>query len=84
MKLKQVRAQAAIEEQLSVVFCVCPPGALWRWSQSGIVTDVGIFDAVSTLTAKPAVAGSVATDRLISMAIMIRPIRSVILLCSGG
>jgi hypothetical protein len=66
-----------MEAQLSMIFCVCPLGALWRWSQSGIVTDVGIFDAVSTLTAKPAVAGSAATDRLISMATMIRPIHTL-------
>jgi hypothetical protein len=47
--------------------------------QSGIATGAGIFDAVSMLAAKPAAAGSVATDRLIRMAIMIRAIRIVIL-----
>jgi hypothetical protein len=73
--LKQCRAQTAMQAASSVVFCVWLLGKLWwRWSQSGIASDIDT-SMVLLPAAKPTAAGSVATDRAIRTAKMARPIR---------
>jgi hypothetical protein len=82
VKLKQCKAQAAMHAESSAVFCVLSAGAVWRWcSQSGVGADADadISVADGAVAAKPSAAGSIATDRLIRMAIMVRPMRIVIL-----
>jgi hypothetical protein len=78
VKLKHLSAQAAMHAQSCAVLCVLSLGALWWWSQSGIVSDADISVAVGTLAAKPIAAGSVATDRPTRTAKMVRPMRRVI------
>src|SRR5664280_2314100 len=75
VKLKHLSAHPAIDAQSSMYFCVLPLGALWWWSQSGIAGEAEISIAVVAPDAKPIAAGSVATDRAIRTATMVRPIR---------
>jgi hypothetical protein len=81
VKLKQVSAQQAMHAPSSAVFLVWLLGAAWWWwSQSGIAgeAEISIAVFVAALAAKPSVAGNVATDRPIRMAIMVRPTRIII------
>jgi hypothetical protein len=80
VKLKQFKAQAAMHAESSAVFCVLSADVVWWWcSQFGIAADADISVTDGALAAKPTAAGNEATDRLITMAIMVRPMRIGIL-----
>lgn len=77
VKLKQCSAQAAIQAKSSAVFCGLPAGAAWMWwSQSGMALDTDAVDADTA--AKPAAAGSVATDRAIIIAKIVWAMRCIL------
>jgi hypothetical protein len=79
VKLKHVSAQPAMHAASCAVFCVLSLGALWWWwSQSGIASDAEISVAIVAPAAMPVAAGSVATDRPIRTAKMVRPMRMII------
>lgn len=73
--LKQNSAQLAIQAPPFAVFPVCVSGVLWAWSQSGIDAAADISVGVAAPAANPLVAGSSATDKPISTANMVRPMR---------
>jgi hypothetical protein len=79
VKLKQCSAQAAIQANSSAVFCGLPAGAacMW-WSQSGMALDTDISAVDADTAAKPAAAGSVATDRAIITAKMVWAMRCIL------
>lgn len=77
VKLKQCKAQAAM--QSAAVFCGVLAGKAWMWwSQSGMELDTDISIVDDATAAKPAAAGSVATDRAIIIAKMVWAMRCIL------
>ena len=77
-KLKHVSAQVAMDPQsaiaLSHALALSQVSAMWG-QQSGmsVMADISVASAEVTLTRAPAAAGSIATDRAIRSARMVRP-----------
>jgi hypothetical protein len=78
-KLKHVRAQVAIEAQSPMALlqglALSQRSAMWG-QQSGMsaMADISVISADATVMRAPAAAGSMATDRAIKSARMVRPV----------